>query len=434
MEVSNIPPIPEEPQMPPLSMLDSRVHFYYAVGYPSDPWHEYGKTMEERYQKFVVSTPSLARIAAEIAPQTMDAESRLRRLYARVQQLRYISFEPSKTEKEIKRENLPENRNAEEILRHGYGSGNEANFLFAALARAANFDASIVEVTDRRKAIFDPNVPDSRQLDALIVMVRLDGKKLFFDPATRFCPYGQLPWFESDTEGVAWGRFGGYVILVPGQDSDVSLVERTAELTLQEDGTLQGDIEVIFKGQEALDRRLDGVGEDEAGRRKLLEDEIKSWLPAATDLQVNSMSGWESSDDSLRIKCRLKIPSYAIVTNQRVLFDAGVFQSQRKVALRFHGRTQPVYYDRAHEQADKVAVEIPPKYQFEALPGVFKSNTKFAACQIKHSIEGGKVTRERHEQLNGYYFKTDSYEALWSYLAKVRQSDGENVVLRLKGN
>ena len=188
MEVSNVAAIEQEEYMPPESFLNSRVHFYYRVGPIGNYWRSISKAKADIYEKFFEKTRFLEREANKIAPPREPAESRLRKLYARVQQIRYLSYEPSKTDKEIKLEHLPENKSAEDIFRHNYGNVNEINLLFTALARAAGFDASVVEVANRAYTRFQSEVLDISQLDAMVVAVRLNGQILYFDPATRYCP------------------------------------------------------------------------------------------------------------------------------------------------------------------------------------------------------------------------------------------------------
>src|SRR5256884_9076145 len=153
--------------MPPLSLLNSRVHFFYDACYVSDYWRSIGRLQAEKAEKFIENTKFLERAATEIVRPGDPPETRLRKLYSRVQQVRYLSYEPTKTEKEAKREHLEENKSAEDIFRRGYGYGNEINFLFTALARAGGFDASIVEVVDRRSAIFESEVLDASQLNEI---------------------------------------------------------------------------------------------------------------------------------------------------------------------------------------------------------------------------------------------------------------------------
>jgi hypothetical protein len=68
-----------------------------------------------------------------------------------------------------------------------------------------------------------------------------------------------VPWFESGTKGVRWRKVGGDVLEVRASNSKSSVIERTAELRLQPGGDLEGTLEVVFAGQEALDQRLLGA-------------------------------------------------------------------------------------------------------------------------------------------------------------------------------
>ena len=429
MEVNNIAAIEEEAHMPPESMLNSRVHFYYTAGYVGDYWRSYSRHQAEGAEKFIAATHFLERAANDIAPPGDPPEIRLRKLYARVQQVRYLSYEPSKTEKEEKREHLAENKSAEDIFRHNYAHANEINFLFAALARAGGFDASIVQVVSRASGVFEQQVLDGSQLNAIVVLIRLKGEDLYFDPASRFCPYGVVPWFESDTKGVRWAKVGGDIEEVHAPANESSAIERTAELKLQADGGLEGTLEVVFTGQEALDWRLLAADEDDAGRRKLLEDEIKEMTPRGATIDLDSVTGWQDSEQPLRIKCRFHPSQFAVLTHERMLFPSAVFQASRKTPFIHSRRIQPVYFRHRYSELDKVAISLPASYRLEAMPSETDYKTPFATFKVKRTSEAGVVQLERHAVMNGYYFPIESYSSLRGYFEKLRQSDAENVVL-----
>jgi uncharacterized protein DUF3857/transglutaminase superfamily protein len=429
MEVNNVAAIDEEEHMPPESFLNSRVHFYYTVGYVGNYWGTISKARAERAKKFIEKTRFLERAANDIAPPSDPPETRLRKLHARVQQVRYLSYEPSRTEKEDKRERLSENKSAEDILRHNYGYVNEINLLFAALARAAGFDASIVEVVNRASAVFEPQVLDASQLNAMVVLVRLKGAHLYFDPATRFCPYGVVPWFESGTQGIRWDWLGGGAWDVQAPTDESVAIERTAELKLQADGSLEGTLEIAFTGQEALDRRLAASNEDDAGRRKLLEDEVKELTPLGATIDLDTITGWQDSEQPLRIKFRLHAPRFAALTRQRMLFPMAVFQTNRKNPFTESYRMQPVYFQHGYREIDKITISIPAGYRLEALPSEADDKTSFAAFHEKRTSEAGRLRLERQAEMSGYHFPVQSYSSLRQYFEKLRQSDAENVVL-----
>lgn len=428
MEVKNVAAIEEEEDMPPESFLNSRVHFYYVAGFVGDYWQSLSRRRAEVAERFIEKTRFLEQTANSIAPPSDPAEARLRKLYAAVQQIRYVSYEPSETEQESKREHLPGNKSAEDIWRHRYGYTNQINFLFAALARSAGFDAAIVEVVNRASAVFEQRVLDESQLNAMVVLVRLNGTNLYFDPASRFCSYGQIPWFESDTMGVEWDKVGAgpVSVRVPSNEAEI---ERVAELNLQPDGGLEGTVEIVFTGQEALDRRLSASDEDEAGRRKLLEDEIKGFTPPGATIDLDSVTGWQDSEQPLRIKCHLHAPRFAALTHQRMLFPIAVFQANRKNPLLQSYRMQPVYFQHGYSETDKIAISIPTGYRLEAIPAEASGTADFGTFQEKRTSEAGIVRLERHAELKGYFFPIASYNSLRQYYEKLRQSDASNVVL-----
>ena len=429
LEMSNVAAIEEEHYMPPKSMMNSRVHFCYAGGY-GDYWWNFGRFQAERADKFIGKTRSLVQVANEIAPAGDPPEKRLRRLYARVQTVRYLSYEPLKTEKEIKREHLTENKSAEDILRNGYAYGNEINYLFTALARAAGFDATIVQVVDRRSGSFEQTVLDDSQLNALVVLVRLEGGNRFFDPATRFCPYGLLPWFESDTAGVTWDRSGGEILNVPPAPNEASVIERIAELNLKPDGSLEGRLEISFTGQEALDRRISAAEEDDAGRRKLIEDEIKDLTPPGATIDIDAVEAWQDSEQPLRIKGHLSASRFATLTERRMLFPNAVFHTTRQSPFIYSSRVHPVDMRHGYKELDRITISLPPDYRLEALPSEIHCETEFATFQTKRTAEPSLLRLERNAVMREYYFPVNSYGSLRQYFDTLRQSDAENVVLQ----
>ncbi len=432
VEVSSVPAIGVEDYMPPESMMNSRIHFYYAIGTPDNFWAAYGKFRARAAESMLEKTKALEQEAARIAPPGEPPTTRLRKLYARVQQIRDTSFEPSMTAAEMKREHLEENKSAEDILRHGYAYGNEVNYLFTALARAAGFDAKIVEVSDRRHGQFEANVFDSSQLDAMVVAVRMDGADLFLDPASRFCPYGLVPWYEANTTGVRWDALGGAVVSVPPLSSETAIIQRTADLKLLQDGTLEGTLEIDFRGQEALDRRLEALNTDEAERRNLVEEEVKSWLPPGTRVDLDAVTGWDGSEEPLRATCHLHVPQFAALTSRRMLFPLAVFRVNSGQLLHHQRRSLPVYFRFAYRQLDTLAVALPVGYSLEAIPDGHSTKTPFASFDSKVTSQSGAIHLDRAMEMNGYYFRSDSYAQLRQYLQEVVQHDAQNVVLDLE--
>src|SRR5262249_38026315 len=157
--------------------------------------------------------------------------------------------------------------------------GYQITWLFLGLARAAGFDASPVRISTRNDHFFKNNMMNARDLNTNVVLVKLNGKDMYFDPGTAFTPFGLLPWSESGTAGLKLDKDGGTWITTPSPESSASQIIRKADLKLSDEGTLEGKLTVTFTGLEASWRRIEERNQDEVHKKKMLEDYVKEVIP-----------------------------------------------------------------------------------------------------------------------------------------------------------
>jgi len=357
-------------------------------------------------------------------------EAKLRKLYDRTQQLRFVSFERSRTEKEQKQENLTPNKTAEDVLSRGYAYANDANLLFVALARESGFSADPVMVTSRKRSFFLENVFDYSQLDAMVVEVRAGSKTYYLDPATLHCPFGMIPWDEADTNGVRLDRFNASLVAIPAGKSADAVIERRSNLKMDSDGNLKGKLDVSFRGQEALSRRLVAVFQDEAGRRKGLEEEVKTWLPQGAGATLSSVTGWDGSETPLQAAFDVQIPSFASQAGGRLLVPAILFHTGWEKSFQSPQREHPVYLEYGHQESDDVTLEIPGELKVERVPSPQGLREKFASYQFSTDLQGTQLNMKRQVSMDGYYFPVAQYSRLRDFYDFVRANDEEMTVLK----
>jgi hypothetical protein len=433
LDVENVMALEAEESMPPEGMLSSRVHFYYLAGSVGSPyyfWSEYSKSLGEELEKFIGNPKKLQPVVRQLISPDDPPDVKLRKIYARVQQIRYVSYEPARTQKEEHRENRRENHSAKDVLDHGYASFNEINFLFVALARAAGFDAWIVEISARDKNVFSSQLLDPRQLNGMVVLVRSNSSDVYLDPATRFCPYGLLPWAEAESQGIRADRVGSTgTVTTPSQNSDSAIAERRAKLQLLDDGTLQGELQLAFKGQEALQRRLRAYDEDDAGKRKQMEDEIKEWLPSGSTVELTSAGIWDSSEEPLRVECRVRIPSFAVRTGHRVLLPVGLFHEHR-FAFQSETRRYPLFFPYAFKWVDHVSVELKKGFRVESMPSSHERTLSSIGIRTAVTQDADRLELRKTFNLETTYIPASYYASLRVFVEEVRSYDEEKVVLR----
>jgi len=432
LEIANVPAFEEEDLMPPEQTLKSRVDFYYTIGYPGNPssfWRERATRGAEGLKKFLGESKTIDREAAQRVSDNDAPETKLRKLYDRAQQIRYLSYEPAKTQQEEKRQNLRDNKSVADILKHGYASANEINLLFVALARAAGFEAAPVMVADRHRNFFTSNLLDERQLDAMVVWVRVGTKDYYFDPASRYCPFNLLPWFETATTGIRVDKNSPGLVEIPAPQSDQAMIERKGSFELDNDGNLQGNVHVRFTGQEALDRRLENSESDEAGRRKEMEDEVKGWLPTGSTVELKGVSNWKESGESLDADLTLKIPRFATSTGRRLLLSSGAFQVNERHAFQSAKRVHPVYFRYPYQEVDEISLRLPPGRKVASLPNPRVQNSSFASYEATSRTQGETVELKRKLVINGILFPVAYYPALRLFFNTVRAGDEQQIVL-----
>jgi hypothetical protein len=430
--MEKVPAFESEGFMPPEDNYKPSVRFFYlSKGDPSTDkvWQEIGQRAYVVEERFLNGDHGVKEAAMEAIGKETNPEQKLRRLYARAQQIRNLSYERERSREERQKEDLKNNLYAGDVLQHGYGFSAEITLLFIAMARAAGFDAAVVHASNRKEMFFSKDLLSLGQLEEVIADVRLPNAELYLEPGTKYCPFGLLSWTYTATDALKVDKKGGSFIKIPPATQDKSITQRIGNLTLAADGSLKGDITVEFKGQEALERRLDAVDRDEAGRKKDLEDEMRQWLPAGAIVNVTEARGWESTDDPLIARFSVEVPEYASPAGKRLLLPSYLFQVKLRDTFSHSERKYPVYFPYAFADMDNVTIQLPPGVSVETLPPAQDAKLPYARYQSLIQSDGHRVNTQRALLLNGIYFDLTKYPELKDFFSKVRLGDEQQVVL-----
>lgn len=429
LQLENIPAFKPEAYMPPEANFRSQVQFFYGgheIESPDIFWRDIGQDWYTKTEHFIGYHEQLKKAVAGIIGNETNSEGKLRKLYARAQQTRNLSYEG---DREGQERTLKPNGNVMDVFMRKYGSQNEIAELFAALARAVGFSADVLRASSRRNRIFDPKLLSENQLGAEILRVKMNGSDLFLDPGTRFCPFGLVAWTATSAPALLLDKNGGSFLIVPTASAEKSVTRRNAEVTLNSDGLLKGEITVEFKGNVALDHRLAAFATDDAGRRESLENELHSWLPAGSLVQLREVQGLESSEQPLVARFSLELADFATVADKRLIFAANLFRSPETQAFMSAGRKYPVYFPYTYEVVDKVQVHVPTGYSLETVPNgqdVKTSSTRFVTTR---STQENQLLLTRALVVNSIYFQPEQYETLRGFFSKLKDADDEQIAL-----
>jgi len=434
LEARDIAAFQVEDFMPPENELKARVDFVYSdEAFEPDPdryWKKVGKKLDGQVEGFVGKPKAMEAAVAQIVAPSDPPEVKLRKIYDRVQQLRNTSFEVQKTEQEEKREKEKEPANIEEVWKRGYANGNNLNWLFLGMARTAGFEAYPVLVSDRRNYFFSPKSMDRSKLDANVVLVKLNGKDTYFDPGAAFTPFGLLEWPETGVAGLRLDKDGGTWIQSTLPLSSESRIERQAKLQLSETGDLEGKLTVTFTGLEAMSRRVEQRHNDDAERKKFLEEQVREYIPAAAELDLTNQPDWKSSSPPLVAEFSLKIPGWVSGAGRRALLPVGIFSAPEKHIFEHANRVHPLYFEFPFEKLDDVTIDLPLGWQVQSLPKSQKQDAHVVVYDLTAANDAGSVHLTRKLTVDMLVLESKYYPALRNFFQVVRTGDEGQIVLQ----
>ncbi|MEJ0086751.1 MAG: DUF3857 domain-containing protein [Pseudomonadota bacterium] len=434
LETRNVPAFITEEDMPPEDVMKYRVEFIYE-DQDSDQkdeaqyWKVFGKRSHARVQRFIKADRELEQEVARLVQPGDSAQTKARKLYARAQQIRNLSFERQATEQETEREKLADNDDAQDVLKHGYANADEITWFLYGLLRAAKLDASLVLVSTRDESFFDPRFMNARDLNTCVVLVKLDNSVMYLDPGVPFMPFAYLPWNETGVRGLRLDADGGQWLTTALPGAAESRVERKASVKLTTSGTLEGKVTVTYSGLEASWRRIAERNEDATERKKVLEQDLEADVPSGVDVKLTNTPDWSGSDAPLVAEFDLRVPGWAAAAGNRSLIPVGLFGGSEKHKFEHSAREHPLYFSFLHQHTDEVAIELPPGWKVSSLPKARTADISVARYSSSAQNTGGTLSMKRELVLNTIIVQQKFYAQVRDFYQTVRAGDEDQVVV-----
>ena len=438
LEAQDVPAFQIEDYMPPENTLKYRVEFIYSP--ESNPekdfdkfWKGEGKKRYHAVDSFMDKRKAMEQVVAQTVAANDPPEAKLRKLYARAQQIRNLSFEKEKTAQESKRENLKDTSNVEDVIKRGYGNGDQIIWLFVALARAAGFQADPVAISTRDKYFFNSRLMNPYELNTYVALVKVDGKDLYLDPGVAYAPYGVLPWWETVVPGLRLDKDGGGWVTTSLPKGEESRVERKAVMQLTDTGSLEGKVTVTYVGIPALDRRLDERDADDTERKKFLEDGLKESIPAASEAELTNHPDWRASTNTLVAEFDVKVPGWAAQAGRRALLTVGLFGGGEKHLFEHGSRTHPIYFAYPFKDVDDLTIDLPLGWQISSVPQPQTIDAKACVYSMDAERKDNTLHLVRQLTVDLNFVDVQHYGALQGFFQRVRSGDEQQIVVSPMG-
>ncbi|HUI58113.1 MAG TPA: DUF3857 domain-containing protein [Bryobacteraceae bacterium] len=364
--LENVPAFREEPFMPAEPNVRPWVLLVYRKNEQRDPeryWTDVGRKSYDRLKQSLKVTDEIKQAAAEAAAGAKTEEERVSAL------LRYLwkhtrgFYDAGVTEPErssvLARMPKDRMRTAAEVLKSGLGSADERNLLFAAMATSIGLEARPALLPNRQDILFDPRMADEYFLDNVDMAVKIHGNWKLYDVSANHLPPGMLSWTEEAVPALLGDPKKPAFIESPISAPEDSATRRTAQLTLSDDGGLEGDIDESLSGHAAAARRSDLDGESEARQQEIVKEEIIKTFPQA-DVSGIVLKCIEDPIEPVQLHYHIKVPGYATRTAKRILLQPLFFQRGSTPLFTAADRRYPIAFRYPWKESDEVVVKLPP--------------------------------------------------------------------------
>ncbi len=401
---------------------------------PVKYWRDFNKKQYGKSESFVDKRKAMEEALTGIIAASDTPEMKLQKIYSKVQQIPNLSYLPAKSVEERKHENMKDINNVEDLWKRQYGYGYELTWLFLGLARAAGFEAYPCLVSSRNEYFFLKQRVNGRELNANVVLVRVNGTDQYFDPGAAFTPYGLLPWSETGVEGLRLDKNGGTWIQTTLPTSEQTQVQRNARLKISTEGDVSGNLTMTYTGLDAAALRVEERNQDDEARRKVLEEAVKDMIPAGSEVELSNTPDWKAGNTPLVAEFGIKVPGWTAAAGKRVLLPTGLFAAQEKHLFEHANRVWPVYFRYPYSTADDLTFELPEGWKIASMPKEIDRDAKAVEYKMKVEDQGGAARVRRTLRCDVVFVAKENYSVLRNFYQTVKAEDEQQIVLQPGGS
>lgn len=248
-----------------------------------------------------------------------------------------------------------------EAFENKKGNVADINLSLVAVLGDAGFQVDPVILSTRRNGLPKQIFPVLSDFNYVVARLNLGGKIYLLDATDPFLPFGMLPFRCLNAFGRVIAETGSYWM-------DIKPVEKskritTYQLTLHEDGLIDGVVEHVYQGYEALDRRKKMAGITDPSEYSV---EIEKEL---TRISVDSVTIDNRYDLEKNYMERFNIAFTDFQTGSPpFLLNPFMFNRMSKNPLKSESRLYPVDYGMPQEKTIIFSLELAPSFRISELP------------------------------------------------------------------
>jgi hypothetical protein len=446
VSIRNIPPFIAEPLIPTetefrgwlMIQFTSRELRMYSS---EDAWREIGDYYGELFRLDTNPNPALRAKANLLIANATTSEGKLAALYdfsrTAVKNLDFYEG-PELADAKKKRQGEDGFQTPAKTLDRGTGITGDINRLFGALARAAGFEVRLAWSPDRSRVLSMKGKNGWVFADRRTVAVKVGENWTFYSPGATLVPPGLLDLKDQGAfsfvcdEKKAW--FETTQIALPEQ----TRVKRIGRFQLDDEGTLEGEVEEQLTGHRAILARDKGWNWSTDEHAKSIRESLARRLSTAeiTDVRPENVA---SLLGAYRIRYHVRIPGYAEAIGSRLAVPLNYFEVNVPQVFTNETRRYPIFFDHAEEVRDDIEIIFPEGFALEGASAPAPVGKVDDVISAKYGVKFLPKTRTlgyQREYVIGrggvINFQAESYPALRKLFDRIHRSDAHQLVIKPK--
>jgi transglutaminase-like putative cysteine protease len=431
LDLTDVPPAPQEEWMPPIRSLLYRVLFYYKYASNNQEfWAGETKLWSKDVDHFAEPTKAIHEAVNTLVAPTDSDLDKAKKLYKAVQALDNTDFSRKKSTSEMKQLKLKTAKRAEDTWTQKSGTSEDIALLYIAMLRAAGLTAYDMKLVNRKEGIFDNAYLNFDQLDDDVVILAIGGQEILLDPGEKMCPFQTLHWSHSGASGARQSPDAHYAATTPLQYYKPNSLVRIGDVNVDEHGTITGAFRFIMTGQEALRWRQAALRNDLDEVKKQFDHSLDLILPEGIEAHIDHFLQLDDPDAALTAIVNVH-GVLGAATSKRLMLPAFFFETRGAhpfVAQETRLETVDMHY--GEQITDQVSYRIPQNLAVEGAPQDATVAWKDHAVLVTKIISApGSVTVGRTLARAFTVAQPAEYQDLRGFYQKLAAADQQQLVL-----
>jgi len=317
-------------------------------------------------------------------------------------------------------------RDPKEVLESGQGDSGDINLLLASMLERAGMHFNIVLTSTRDNGVLLKEIPSSFQFNYVICSVQLDNEYILMDATDKLLPYDVLPTHCANLTGfLLTGKGFEWITL---NSKAVYKSSTTANLTLNGNNELEGEIHFIKAGYSGFEARRDFL---KKGEQSYIHD---LWYGRIVRIEKSAIENIDSIDNPLIEKFQLTIQDCSTTAGNIVYINPFVAFKESINPFKEEKRNYPIDFGSGKEEFLICNIAIPDSYDIKHLPEskniiLSENSARFA---VNFSKIGNRIQVTCNFKINKAFINEVEYIALRELYTRLISKKNEFIILERK--